>query len=324
MVLVLTVRGERLSPDGPGRLLYLIHDAIWLPLYGRFWTALFPDAVIWLAIVGGLSALILIEFLGLASPLRRSQVAVLRTLLPTAPWLVLTGHRILRAVGLRADLAEQVLRDLRDDALYPFTVPAGVPTDDAAFHRLCHLQRLQLAFGVTTQRDLVAVADVLGLAALQPGARDDAAYPLRRMAATVAPESVPSWTELLSPATFPSDLPSALLATAELEAADSPPEALACRTIRIAAYLARGGDAAALVWFDKWARLRAGTDEKRSEQLSEAEALCAFEHWAACAEAATRDRPVPPILSEAFPGLHLTRPRGEVEAALVVLSDGTP
>jgi hypothetical protein len=322
--LVRVVQGEVLSPDGPGRMLYLLHDAVWLPLYGRFWTASFPDALTWLAVAGGLSLLVLVEFLGLASPLRRAQVAVLRALLPTVPGPVLAMHRMLRAAGLRTGMAEQVLRDLRDDALHRFTGPDGPPTDDAPFRRLCRLQQLLLAFGAATPRDLVAVADVLGLAALQPGARDDAAAPLRRAAAALAPETVPFWADLLAPATFRMDLPSALQATAELETATLPPDALACRTIRIATCLATGGDAAALVWFDTWARLRAGADDAHAARLAEAEALCAFEYWADRAEAAARRRPVPILLSDAFPGLQLSRPRGEVAAARAVLSGGAP
>lgn len=324
VALVTVLRGELLPPDGPGRLLYRMHDALWLPLYGRMWTAQFPDALIWLTIAVGLSGLVLVEFLGIASPLRRAQVAVLRALLPTVPGPVLAMHRVLRAAGLRAGLAEQVLRDLRDDALHRFTGPGASPADSAAFARLCHLQRLQVAFGLQTLRDLVAVADVLGLAAVRPGSRDDAAAPLRRAAAALAPEGVPFWAELMTPETFAMDLPAALQATAELDGAALPPEALACRTVRIAACLDNGGDAAALVWFDTWARQRSGVDSARAARLAEAEALCAFEHWAARAEAAARRRPVPPLLSEAFPGLHLSRPRGEVAAAQAVLSGGGP
>ncbi|MBC7140132.1 MAG: hypothetical protein H5U17_15710 [Defluviimonas sp.] len=319
VALVLALRGEMLSPEGPGRALYLIHDELWLPLYGRVWTAIFPDAFIWLAILGGLSTLVLMEFLGIASPLRRTQVGVLSVLLRSAPGPVLAMHRLLRAVGLRAGMAEQVLRDMRDDALYRFTGPGAAQPDVADFRRLCDMQRLQVAFGLKTPRDLVAVVDILGLASVKPGARDDAAEPLRRAAAALMPQEVPFWVDLMAPSTFPMDLSSVLQASIELETADAPPEALACQTVRIASFLATGGDETALVWFDIWARLRAGADSARAARLAEAEALCAFEYWAARAEAAVL-RHAPPLLSEAFPGLHLSRPRGEVEAARSVLS----
>ena len=323
VALAVVVCGQLLPPDGPGRVLYLIHDALWLPFRGRVWTAIFPDALIWLAIGGGLSALVLAEFLGIASPLRRGQVAVLKALLATFPGPILATHRILCAAGLRAGLAEQVLRDLREDALHAFTGP-GATAADESFRRLCDLQRLQLAFGLQTARDLVAVADVLGLAAVRPGARDDAAAPLRRAAGTLKPDAVPFWAEIISPETFAPGLHGSLEAIVELETANLPPEALACHTVRIAAYLVTGGEGAALVWFDSWARLRAGADTARAGRLAEAEALCAFEFWAARAEAAVRREAAPPLLAEAFPGLDLSRPRGEIAAARAVLSEGAP
>lgn len=319
--LVLVVGGERLSKDGPGRLLYLIHDTVWLPLYGRFWTAVFPDALIWLAVVCGVATVVLVEFLGIASPLRRLQVMLLRVLLPAVPGPVVAMHGALRASGLRSGLAEQVLRDLRDEALHPFTVPGAAPGDDA-YARLCRLQALQLAFGLQSSRDLVAVVDVLGLAAVEPGARDDAAAALRRAAARLKPDAVPFWAELTEPGTFRPDLSAILQATADLETATIPAEALACCTVRVAAFLGTGGDAAALVWFDAWARLRTAPDGERAARLAEAEALCAFEYWAALAEKGAHGRTTPDFLAEAFPGLHLLRPRGEQAAAEAVLSGG--
>lgn len=319
--LVLVVRGQLLATDGPGRMLYLIHDAVWLPLHGRLWTALFPDALIWLVILGGVSALVLVEFLGIAAPLRRAQVAGLRAVLPAFPGPILAMHRALRAVGLRAGLAEQVLRDLRDAALHPFTAPGQAPAE-AAFRRLCQLQTLQLAFGLQSPRDLGAVVDVLGLAAVEPGARDDAVAALRRAAGRLRPEAVPFWPDLMAPETFLPDLAAVLRATVALETASLPAEALACHTVRVAAFLGTGGDAAALVWFDTWARLRAGPDAARAAPLAEAEALCAFEYWAGLAETRACGTATPVFLAAAFPGLHLLRLRGERAAAEAVLSGG--
>jgi hypothetical protein len=322
--LVITVKGQLLPPDGPGWVLYLIHDTVWLPFYGCVWTAIFPDALIWLVIGGGLSALVLVEYLGIAAPLRRAQVGVLKVLLRRFSGPVLAMHRVLGVVGLRAELAEQVLRDLRDDALHAFTGPSPGP-GDSAFRSLCHLQRLQVAFGLRFSRDLVAVVDVLGLAAVQPGARDDSVASLRGAAAALKPSSVPFWTDMMAQGTFVLDLPAALQATVELESADMSPPELACRTVRIAAGLDVGGNAAAMAWFDTWARLRVGADAARAGRLAEAEALCAFEFWAARAETALRRQTAPPLLAEAFSGLHMSRPRGETEAAgAVLLSGGVP
>lgn len=321
LVLVVVTGNQVLSVDGPGRILYLIHDTIWLPLHGRFWTAVFPDTLIWLVALVGLVALVLVEFLGIASPLRGAQVVLLRRMLPSFPAPVLAMHGALRVAGLRAGLAEQVLCDMREDALHPFTVP-GVVASDADFRRLCHLQRLQVAFGLQSPRDRVAVADVLGLAAVQPGARDDAAAPLCRAASALSPEAVPFWSDMIDKASFVPDLAAVLQSTVELETTQLAPEALACHTVRVAAFLSGGGDAAGMAWFDSWARLRASANVALAARLAEAEALCAFEFWAARAEAASCRVPVPSLLAEAFPGLHLSRLRGEVAAAEAVLSGG--
>lgn len=320
-VLVLVIGGELLSTSGPGWVLYLIHDTLWLPLYGRYWTAIFPDALIWLVVVGGVLALVLVEFLGIASPVRQLQVALLRILLPAFPGPVLVMHRMLRSVGIRSGLAEQVLRDLCDAALHPFVTRRPAP---GSFERLCHLHTLQLAFGLQSPRNLVAVVDILGLAAIEPGARDDASAPLRRAAARLQPEAVAFWSDLMVPGTFRPDLPAVLKATMDLEAGALSPEALACRTVQVAVFLATGGDSAALVWFDSWARMRAGDDDALFARLAEAEALCSFEFWAALAESRAARRPEPALLTEAFPGLCLLRPRGEQAAADAVLSGGGP
>jgi hypothetical protein len=230
-------------------------------------------------------------------------------------------HRALRSLGLRSGLAEQVLRDLRDEALHAFTMPERAPGAEA-FGRLCRLQTLQVAFGLQTPRDLVAVVDVLGLAAVDEAARDDAAAALRAAAARLRPDAVGFWADLMVPGTFRPDLPAVVQATVDLETAALPAEALACWTVRIAAFLATGGDAVGLVWFDTWARLRAGPDADRSARLAEAEALCAFEYWAAAAETGARARSTPAFLAEAFPGLHLLRPRGDRAAADAALSGG--
>jgi hypothetical protein len=101
------------------------------------------------------------------------------------------------------------------------------------------------------------------------------------------------------------------------------PAALACRTISIAVSAVIDRQAERLVWFDAWARLRAGKDTSISARLAQAEALCEFEFWAARAEAAVGRTATPKMLAEAFPGLGLVRPRGEV-AAEFAWSGGTP
>lgn len=321
--LVVVVRGQALPMNGPGLLIYQLHDTVWLPLQGRFWTALFPDALIWFVVVIGLLGLVLSEFLGLVAPIRLAQVRIIRVLLRLSPGALVASHHALGAIGQRMALVEQVLRDMRDDALFAFTRALEADAEGHRFRQLCRLQLLQLRFGLERQRDVVSVIDTLGLAALDPDRRGDTAEPLKKAAQTLTPQAVPFWEAMLERPLLQTDLGDTLDAVATLGADGASPAALACKTVSIAVSTVIDGQAERLAWFDAWARLRAGQDTEISALLAQAEALCEFEFWAARAEAAAGRTATPKMLGEAFPGLGLVRSRGDI-AAEVACSGGAP
>ena len=114
-LLVLAVARVWFRPDGPAVLLYLVHDTIWLPLRGRLWVAPFPGGLVWLVPLLGLSALALVEFLGVASPLRRVQVAGIGLALRGRPAAALVlWDAALRRFGGRAGQVRSVATELRD------------------------------------------------------------------------------------------------------------------------------------------------------------------------------------------------------------------
>jgi hypothetical protein len=67
---ILAVRTRALSPDGPGWLLYAVHDYAFVPLKGFAWVTLFPFVLIWLVPLALAALLIGLEFLTGAGPMR--------------------------------------------------------------------------------------------------------------------------------------------------------------------------------------------------------------------------------------------------------------
>jgi hypothetical protein len=308
------VRGELAVGSGLAQAISRLHDTVWLPLYGRFWTAVFPDSLIWALMVGGIFTLLTVEYLGLASPIRRAQVALVSWMLLHLPGPLFVGQRLKRRLGLRSRLVEVVLRDLRDDAL------AGLTPVDSAWQpdrltRLCHLLTVQIDLEMVTSRDKIAIVETIGVAALLGQRGQDIANIARDAASKLAPDTHPDWNEMLTDYGFALDLAATLSATATLESGTEVAETLAVRTVRIAAGSVLRKDASALVWFHAWARARLSEDADLVATLAEAEGCIAFEDWAAQAEVACRSEPMPELLAETFPTLEPLRGRGELAAA---------
>ena len=98
--LVLAVRNEVFPASGPFLLVYWLHDAMWLPVYGRVWIAPFPGGLVWLVPLAVLGAAALTEYLGLAAPIRWAQQRLMSRLLRGRWWrLVLGWHRLLGLIG---------------------------------------------------------------------------------------------------------------------------------------------------------------------------------------------------------------------------------
>ena len=153
-----------LDPLGPARPIYLMHDEVWLQLRGRFWTAIFPENLLWLTAVIGSVALALVESLGIASPVRRSQLFALRLAIHHLPNLLISWQSFLRRFGMRQGLAEALLREMRDEALAEFTEIGNPDPHGLKFVRLAFLQQLQICMESSKNSDLIAIVDVLGLA----------------------------------------------------------------------------------------------------------------------------------------------------------------
>lgn len=165
LVFVLIAIGDAwLDPLGPARPVYLLHDEVWLQFRGRFWTARFPESLVWLAVAIGPAALAMVEFLGVASPVRRAQLFALRLMIRRLPNLLISWQSLLRRFELRAGLMEALLREMRDEALADFTEIGISDPQGLRFVRLAFLQELQIRMGIVRSRDLVAIVDVLGLA----------------------------------------------------------------------------------------------------------------------------------------------------------------
>lgn len=310
------VWAEWFDKAGPGWLLYAVHDAVFLPLYGHLWTALFPDALIWSIVVVGLAGLVLTEFLGLAEPLRHLQTAGIRIMAVRAAGLLLFWSDVLNAIGLRSGQVETVVEEMRDDGLLALTRDQTPDPDGKHYRHLCHLVRLRLRLSGATERDLVAVADTLGLAMLDRENRGESADRLAGQIVRLDIPDMPDWfRSVLDRQTLP-DLAECLTWSLQLaRQGQDDAVSMACRAVLVACSAMSDGDPAKLAFFDAWARLRAGSVDDVTAVLAAAEALCAFEFWAAQAEDAVSHRSSASILTEAFAGFDPVRIRGESWAA---------
>lgn len=311
--LVLAVRAEAFPVSGPYLLLYWLHDAIWLPIYGRVWIAPFPGGLVWLVPLAVLAAAVLAEFLGLAAPVRWAQLRLLSRTLRGPRWrLVLGWHRLLGFVGRCALLAEAILREDQADARDAVEQAVEQGGDRvAALARLAEVQRRILSFGLLAPREAMAVLETLALAHLSGTAAEPALVDLRAQAARVCAAVCPDWEHLLD--LVEADIsPGAVPRLAGQIADPGRTETeLAARSVGIALAVARDGRAEHMVWFDEWARRRAGRDADLAQRLGRAEAMIGFEFWAGLSEAAVTAPPLAPMLHGAFAGLAPVRPRGE-------------
>ena len=306
-------------PDGPAVLLYLVHDTIWLPLRGRLWVAPFPGGLVWLVPLLGLSALALVEFLGVASPLRRVQVAGIGLALNGRPAAALVlWDAALRRFGGRAGQVRSVATELRDASRMAVMAAIEAGTHAAPVAALVHRETMVLRLSEGTEADLVSALEVLCLARLA-GAVGTAA--LADGIAQKAGVAATQWRGLAEDCrNGVPDLRAALAAAEVLAGGGTDAAMAAVQTLQVA--LAAGeqgqaggpGQAGGLAWVDVWGRVRAGRDPAAARVLARAETLIAFEFWAAQAEARIRRPVTPGLLAEAFGDHSGPRGRGEVFA----------
>lgn len=314
VALVLAVQWRALPLTGPTRLVYLLHDSIWLPLWGHLVTSTFPSSLIWLVILAGVLLLVAVEVLTPLPPLRALQVRVLARMARsrTGAALLVASDRMLARIGSRARMARIValtgFESSRDAALM---APAMTPQAAA---ELAHLAGLALRLGDGEEAELTGMAEVLLLLlAPLPDCRDLAAT--LRMAILRQAVDKGRWTALLETAAFPGDARTDPRRLADL-AAD--PVAAAMATLRLTQLVLSGRPPEALLWFEIWARLAMDPAPAIRDGLARAAGMIHFDHWSAKAEAAVHTghpARLDGLLEQTLPGATGVPPIGEVFAA---------
>ncbi|MGQ0566458.1 MAG: hypothetical protein ACT4OK_15500 [Gemmobacter sp.] len=311
--LVVAVATVWFRPDGPARWLYVLHDTVWLPLRGRLWVAPFPGGLLWLVPALGLSLLVLVEFTGAASPLRRVQVAGIGLALRGRfGGALVLWDGVLRSLGGRAGQVRAVAVERRDAARDAVIAAIEADAATAPAAALLHAEAVLLRLSEGTAADHVSALEAISLARLG-GSRGSEA--LVAVIAAKAGADATHWRDKAEACrTGMPDLAEVLAAAEALATSGTPADEAAVRTLQVALAASEKRQAALLVWFDVWARRRTGTDAAAAAGLARAETMIAFEFWAARAEAAIRRPATPGLLSEAFADHTGPRLRGEVFA----------
>jgi len=295
--------------------IYFLHDAVWLPLQGRFWVATFPFGLIWAAPMLALTVAIMVEFLGLAGPVRRSQTAVIEALLTWggASFLV-WAHAVGRVIGLPAVQVHAVvgekLRQERRDVLH--AVDGGAKPD---LRRLLALQVLDLRLGETVPGDMLRGFEVLALAQLLGQSDQAGVRHLERVLVAKSPEAeLEPYVRAFAKTGKPASEAAVLAAANWLATAKPDPVRVAIATLIVALAGAESGSPLILQWFDVWATVRSGKATAGSAVWAAAEGSISFEFWAARADSAIRQGRPDELLLEVFGQPLGTRPHGEVAA----------
>lgn len=78
VLFVQAVQSRSFDPDGPGRVIYQMHDTLYLRAKGHAWVAYFPYVLVWLVPLAVGVALTAWEFLSRNGPVRRFHAGVIR------------------------------------------------------------------------------------------------------------------------------------------------------------------------------------------------------------------------------------------------------
>lgn len=313
VLVVVAVGTVWFRPDGPARVLYQIHDLVWLPLRGWFWVAPFPGGLMWLVPAAGLILLVLIEYLGVAAPLRTAQTAGIRMALRgrAGPALVLWDG-VLRGVGLRAGQVRRVAIEMRDASRSAVITAIEMGAGTGPVAALVHQETVVLRLSDGDDRDLMSAVETLCLARLGKSPMGDV------LAQTIVQKSgseASKWRAwALACQTGTLDLHAALAAAGALVRNGGDAATLAVTTMQVALGVTTLGQPGFMAWFDAWARLRAGSDQAGLAALVQAETMIAFEFWAAQAEGSIQRPGTENLLAEAFETHFGLRDRGEVFA----------
>ncbi|WP_299771221.1 hypothetical protein [uncultured Tateyamaria sp.] len=78
ILFVQAVQTRSFDPDGPGRVIYQLHDTLYLRTKGHTWVAYFPYVLVWLVPLMVMAALTAWEFLSRNGPVRRLHAGVIQ------------------------------------------------------------------------------------------------------------------------------------------------------------------------------------------------------------------------------------------------------
>ncbi len=284
--LVWLVNSRIFAPDSAIRPLYWLHDTVYLPLYGRLWTAMFPYAMLWLIPLLLLIALLLWEFLLPHSPLRALHRWLVRTLI-TLPF----GRKIVALLPggfSRRVVDEYLTQGMGELMLLRNAVTAA---SNAQLGLLARLVALRWHLSRKDALDELELFESTALLRMRATAPHAPLKPLMQVLATLPrPGAMTSEFALLL--AEDSEAPTLAAAYGFMARLNTPPEHLADVTqtpldfaalaIHVALLSARSKNPVGGMVFAAWAR--GMSDRVRPDlaaRLRQAQSLIRFEFWAA-------------------------------------------
>ncbi|MEX0969940.1 MAG: hypothetical protein WD046_05775 [Paracoccaceae bacterium] len=287
--LVWLVHSRLFAPDGAIRPLYWLHDNIYLPLYGRMWTALFPYAMLWLIPLLLLIALLLWEYLLPRSPLRALHRWLVRTLI-TLPF----GQKLVALLrsGFSRRVVDEYLTQGMGELMLLRNAVTSVP--NAKLGYLARLVALRWHLSAKAPRDELALFESTALLRM----RSKPPYtPLKPLLSVLAklPNSASMAKDFALLLAEDSNAQTTAAAYRFMARLSTPPEHLADVTeapldfaalaMRVALLGAEGKSAVGGMFFTAWAR--GMSDRLRptlASRLHEAQSYIHFEFWAALSD----------------------------------------
>lgn len=300
------VATEWLRPAGIGYLLYVTHDRVWLPLWSWLWLRSGYWSLLWFGPVALLLLLVLTEFLGFGTPMRRLQVAVLRYGLRHNWTRALIGFQQILGWkrghdGLLVAVIDSELKRAETEA--KVAIEAGRAQDVTMLCRmtvgLAYLRaNVPLVWTRCAEQHLLATL-------LEPDKAAELRSDLRRIWGDETADRIEAMTMIPDEAI--ADASSGL--SAPLRA----PADLAMLTLGVVHRAVMSQPDAVSAWFTQWAQERYRPHIPR-EDLVQAEGMIDFEFWAAVCERGLIARARPVWLATLLPGVEMYRPLGELAA----------
>lgn len=297
------IMGRYFAPDGPGRVAYLLHDIVYLPLRGLLWTRIYPFGFAWAVPLAILVIILTVEWLSPASLTRAGHRRIVLAA-SRRPW----GRRLLSGSarvygrfgagsGFAAGVTAEALTEERSAVLELLRKKQPVQMARAGELALLWLNLQPTSTTAAAAAAEIAALSLLSDANVKPRAPLDARQPLRKAIAAALKTLHPEMPPLIEISPGPDQRPA-------LRGFASPTESLATVSDQIdVALMARdaalplvsvalgAGLAAALSgpesgmgFFDRWARMRLTAEAELAATMAQVESMISFPFWAALAE----------------------------------------